>query len=561
MIPDIIGQTTGRFDRRFFLTALVPTAVFAPATALVLLVSTDQLSTLLRWYSRLSPVSQVLAWLTVAGGIWFLATLLATQSGGIVRIYEGYPLVWCAARVNRLLRGKLVVDPPGIGAHQRRWHRLRTQARDAADDPEAAADQAGSRYEIDAADMLYDQYPARHARVMPTAFGNVIRSAEDYAHHRYGFDVIQLWPRLSVVLPNEYLVDVETSMIEYETPLMVSFGMATVAASSLLLMFSTVSTGAFVAIIVGTSIASWIAYRLSVRAVRDYGDLLRTAVDLYRTDLLEKWWPELLAVDDDRRRLAALREFVITGKKPRLEHPGPAEPPAGGLIVVGGARGGDGRGGADEDEDGDRDDSGDDGEEDLDSIETTRAQRLWVWASGGVVIACLVGACVLNEPRPVFVARDDIAAFSHLGDPFVDSDSIRRGSMGQGAVTPADDGDLPDEVDGSLVLRDIPAGAVIRSSDLAPAMTRSGVVVELVQPASQVDALDLRPGDRVLLDGNDDSGSEVCPSSASYVSGDVLALRDGPSIDQASVLVRVSRLHAQRCLGDFGGVQILRATD
>src|SRR5512132_3051452 len=219
MIPDIIGQTTGRFDRRFFLTALVPTAVFAPATAVVLLGATNQLSTVLHWYSRQSPVSQVLACLTIAAGIWFLATLLASQSGGIFRIYEGYPLIWFVARVNRLLRGKRVFDPPGIGAHQRRWHRLRTQAKEAATDPKAAAERPGSRYETDAADVLYDQYPPRHARVMPTAFGNVIRSAEDYAHHRYGFDVIQLWPRLSVVLPIEYLVDVETSMIEYETPL------------------------------------------------------------------------------------------------------------------------------------------------------------------------------------------------------------------------------------------------------------------------------------------------------------------------------------------------------
>ena len=114
-----------------------------------------------------------------------------------------------------------------------------------------------------------------------------------------------------------------------------------------------------------------------------------------------------------------------------------------------------------------------------------------------------------KRDRPVFVARHEIAAFSHLGDHLVDSVSIRQGSVSQEAVTPADGGDLPDELDGALVLRDIPAGAVITSSDLGPAVSRSGVVVELVQPTSQVDALDLQPGDSVLLDGNDDSGSAV----------------------------------------------------
>jgi hypothetical protein len=72
VIPDIIGQSTGRFTDRFFLTALVPTAIFAPATAGVLLTSTGHLSSLTSWYTRQTPVSQVLAWLTLAAGVWVL---------------------------------------------------------------------------------------------------------------------------------------------------------------------------------------------------------------------------------------------------------------------------------------------------------------------------------------------------------------------------------------------------------------------------------------------------------------------------------------------------------
>ena len=563
MIPDIIGQTTGRFGRRFFLTALVPTAVFAPATALIVLVATDQASTLLNWYSRLSPVSQVLGWLTVAGGIWFLATLLATQSGVIIKLYEGYLLVWVVARLNRLLPDDSALVPPGVVAHQRRRARLAIQAKK--EDAEGYKAPAGAQYEDSAVDLLYDKYPADHERVLPTSFGNVIRSAEDYAEDRYGFDVIQLWPRLSVVLPPEYLVDYETTMIEYETPLMISFGMATVAASSLGLVGTTITTNVFVAIFVGTSIASWIAYRLSVTAVRDYGDLMCTAVDLYRTDLLEKWWPELLEIEDDRRRLEALREFVITGKKSLVEQLEAAKPAAGrpstkrgGKAASNPGASGAARKGARSEEKGEGN-KGNKGEVDLERVSARRGIRIWVWLAAAVTAVCIGGVLYMDMGRPVLVADGDIGAFSYIGDDDVNLDTLRRGSVGHEAVSP-DGEDLPDNLAGYLVLRDIPNGAVIRSSDLGPTRTRSGVVVELIQPTSQVDALDLGPGDHVLLDGNDGSTTTVCPSNA-YVEGDVLSLRDGPSLEVTSVLVQVPRLHAQRCLGDLEGVAILRDTD
>jgi hypothetical protein len=108
-----------------------------------------------------------------------------------------------------------VGEPVGVAAHRRRRARLTRRLQPASDLTAPDVDEAATR--------LHDDYPIDDHRVMPTALGNIIRSAEDYGYHRYGFDSIYLWPRLAAVLPAEYLDDVDRAIIEYQTPLMVSF--------------------------------------------------------------------------------------------------------------------------------------------------------------------------------------------------------------------------------------------------------------------------------------------------------------------------------------------------
>ena len=208
MIPDIIGQSTSRFDQRFFLTALVPTAVFAPATAAVLLQATGELASLAAWYAVQSAVSQVLAWLGVAAGVWFLATLLASQWANVVRLYEGYPLLRLFGFLHRITRGRLS-RAWGIPAHLRRRSRLERRVAKAKAARHSEDPSLGSQSDPEPMGELYDNYPPEPHRVLPTALGNIIRAAEDYGFHRYGFDTIHLWPRLAAVLPAPYVADVE----------------------------------------------------------------------------------------------------------------------------------------------------------------------------------------------------------------------------------------------------------------------------------------------------------------------------------------------------------------
>src|SRR6266851_5760146 len=187
MIPDILEQSTGRFTDRFFLTALVPTAVFAPAMVGIVLFSTGLLTSVISWYARQTTVSQVLLLLAAAAGVWFLATLLASQLSNVVKLYEGYPL----AKLSKWIHSV----PPGVRAHRQRCSRLRARDISARS---ARVSASGSAAGMEAAERLYDNYPPELNRILPTTLGNILRAAEDYAKHRYGFEIIRLWSRLTV---------------------------------------------------------------------------------------------------------------------------------------------------------------------------------------------------------------------------------------------------------------------------------------------------------------------------------------------------------------------------
>lgn len=563
MIPDIIGQSTSRFDQRFFLTALLPTAVFAPATAAVVLFATGGLPPLAALYVRQTAVTQLVAWLGAAAVVWFLATMLESQSRNVVRLYEGYPLVRLFEQAERFLDwlrlGDGSVEAIGVAGHRYRRHRLQLRVLKA-----SRGSAASDSYDAEADVYLYDSYPQGSTRLMPTTLGNILRAGEDYGYHRYGFDSIHLWPRLAAVLPEAYLADIEASIVKYQTPLMISFGSFVLAVGSLSLLWSTIPTTGFVLTFLGSWAMSWVAYRLSFGAAKAYGDHLRTAIDLYRTDLLERWWPELLNMEDDRRRLKVLRHFVVTGEKLSVdaitdrplriqstdasveEQAAPASPV----------------------------------EPDSNSGPPRGVRVSWVLA---FLVALVVagGVMFLNRRDLVLVAKAPIGAFQDISG-HVKRAPMRQGSISQDALV------APSDVQGRITLRRIAKGAVVRRADVSPEKTTRGVVVQLVRRREQVQALNLRPGDAVFLEGEwltdrpvrcvvatgvpvtTTSTSTSTPTTASplrnevlvpVVEGRVLAVVDDGVRDEVGVLLRVEAPGKTACLGNLDKAQIARRPD
>lgn len=124
--------------------------------------------------------------------------------------------------------------------------------------------------------------------VAPTGMGNIARSVGSYSESRYGLNISLFWTRLQKVLQGE---DFYSVLQDSKTQL--DFGVASlwlVVASTLiwsiylLLLGHSAITFALVALL-GPLLARML-YKLCLQNYRVFADLLRSAVDVYRFDLL-----------------------------------------------------------------------------------------------------------------------------------------------------------------------------------------------------------------------------------------------------------------------------------
>lgn len=284
------------FRRRFLFNALLPTFVFTSLTVAVVVHSTSSLPDAAKWWTELDTFSKILVALVYIGGTWFLATAVASQWRGIVRLFEGYPAVALAERLH--------LPVPGRAWHQQRMLALRVG-------PTANAAEA------------YRLYPASHARsrILPTRLGNVLLAAERYPADRYGVDPIRFWPRLFPLLPERFRTDYEEFLIQQEFPLVIAFLSAVTAVlTGAVLLVTQGSPLLFVFCFGGGLLVAFAFYRLSESGARALGEQLRTAFDLYRDRLLDQW-PTPADVRDEREAFALIHRFMLLGNPPDWEKP------------------------------------------------------------------------------------------------------------------------------------------------------------------------------------------------------------------------------------------------
>ncbi|MFI6325191.1 hypothetical protein ACIBG8_47280 [Nonomuraea sp. NPDC050556] len=284
MIDSFFQHVTGLFTRRFVFNALLPTLVFCTAAGAVVVASVSSFAAVSSWWKALDLASKVLAVLAYLAAVWFVAAAVASQWRGIVRLFEGYPLVRVMGR-----------RTPGI-----RWHtdRMETMA------------------ERDA--NVYYRYPTGEDedRLMPTRLGNVLLAAESYPRARYQIDPIIFWPRLFPMLPEQFQREYEEYIIAYEFPLVVSFqATAATVVSAGTLLVTRQGPELFLGVLALGCVVAYAFYRLSLSAAEEYGEQLRTAFDLYRGRLLEAW-PTVADVADEKEAFAAIHRFVVMAAEP-----------------------------------------------------------------------------------------------------------------------------------------------------------------------------------------------------------------------------------------------------
>jgi hypothetical protein len=150
------------------------------------------------------------------------------------------------------------------------------------------AEEAGdwSKYNDLQAQLFYG-YPSRPDRLMPTRLGNVLRAAEDYSKAAYGMDSVFWWPRLWPLLPEAVKKEVDGALTPVVAMLNFSSLVLIVAFWSLIYLGQERLWWQAIMVVVGGIILALISYRAAVAQAQDYGDRIRSAMDLYRFDLLK----------------------------------------------------------------------------------------------------------------------------------------------------------------------------------------------------------------------------------------------------------------------------------
>jgi len=266
MLSTFLDKASGLLDRRFLVVWWFPTLI-GGAVALLLGVIPIGPVSVWQWWQQQSELAQV--WLFAAAliAVTLMAYLLQVFTRPLVRLYEGYWPRWLRLWLQRRVEG--------------RWQRWRQERAEA-----AKADAA--RYAA-LQDRLHHEYPPQAERLLPTQMGNALRAAEDYATTTYGMDAVFWWPRLASVLPEAVEQGIEDAL----TPLLALLNLATLASlvaagGAIYLWQSRVGgwVGALGILVIGLLFAR-LCYLGAVAQARGYGQQVRTAVDLYRFDLLK----------------------------------------------------------------------------------------------------------------------------------------------------------------------------------------------------------------------------------------------------------------------------------
>ncbi|WFE65128.1 hypothetical protein [Micromonospora sp. WMMD714] len=255
----LFESATALLDRRRLTTVWLPVLVFVGALGTVVVAGVGWGAARV-WWGGLgtegsSALVVALALLTI-----LLGQLLAGYRTDLLRLFSGY---WPA------LPGLTWLGRQMTARHQR-VHAGRTGG-----DP-----------------TLFLGYPRRADRVLPTRLGNTLRAAEEHAD-RYGLDGVAAWPRLYVVLPEQFVATFSAAATGLEAAVTISVlgaGFALLGgglAAAVLPWY-----GALACVWGGIGVAL-LGYRAAARAAVPYAQLVRTAFDVHRFALLEAMRLEL----------------------------------------------------------------------------------------------------------------------------------------------------------------------------------------------------------------------------------------------------------------------------
>lgn len=280
----MFGELPKLFDRDFAIAYFLPSASFVTASYCILI------------RFSLSPVvlalsaDSVLKDLASLGLLSLLgAIILLIANRGIVRLLEGYwPFglgYWVnwlqLRRFRRLSResAKSDVDKQSYEQRNEEFPRKLQNKRNRIKEDQA------------------NRFPNEERLILPTSFGNTYRAFEVYPRVMYGINAIPGWFRLLAVVPKDYraLLDAARAQVDFWVNLsflslivIIEYYFAAFRANRLVFsgLFSGSATLHWIPLL--ALVFSVVAYTFARNAVQDWGNWVKSAFDMYLSDLRDK---------------------------------------------------------------------------------------------------------------------------------------------------------------------------------------------------------------------------------------------------------------------------------
>jgi hypothetical protein len=278
-----LTDITGVFSRYFVVGFFLP--AYVALVSLWLLASSELVPNWLEAYSEATQLLILAAVGLVAG------LVLSGLSYYITRVFEGYPLDrmsdWpVAGRVYEAV----------MELQRSRYDALLAIREDKTELPEKRQR---------AAWCLDRFFPKSRDRLLPTRVGNAIRAFERHSNERWGLDGVTIWPRIEAVMgadERELHVDAKVNFYVF-----INAAVGAVAVGICLVVDKAVnapqpaSYWPLYAIPFGLG---YVLYRAAIGPAVDWGDCVRSSVDLHRLDIYEKLGVRSPKSFSDERALA-----------------------------------------------------------------------------------------------------------------------------------------------------------------------------------------------------------------------------------------------------------------
>ncbi|MGH3010873.1 MAG: hypothetical protein ACRDMY_03365 [Gaiellaceae bacterium] len=277
------GDFTGVFSRDFVVGFFLP--AYAGLFSLWLLASSEFVPNALEQHSRATQ-------LLILGGFAVVVGLaLSALSYSVARLFEGYPLErrsrWPVVR--SIYRGAIAL--------QRRRYDPLVSTRDDKRKPDKDRQRAA---------WVLDRYfPHSHERLLPTRLGNAIRAFEQHSNVRWGLDSVTIWPRIEALLSAEEREILVDSKVNFNLFLNAAVGALAVGACLVVDQALNAPQPALFWLLYAIPFAlAYILYRSAVDPATEWGDAVRSSIDLHRLELYEKLGVRAPTSFSDERQLA-----------------------------------------------------------------------------------------------------------------------------------------------------------------------------------------------------------------------------------------------------------------